>query len=1607
MTPGSESCNCIGGFSESGDKATLLCTICPAGYFAKAGSRECSKCAAGSFSSQGSSSCTLCSTGHYSLEGAPLCLECGPGYIASDEGQDECDPCPLGAFSPSSTGDSCELCPLGEYADFEGMATCTPCAPGEITPDFGAIGVEMCVNPTPNFTIGLMTLGFVLFAIYVYLLQGRLQKIAFERKVLFVEPLAKVCHKINARLLEEMQIKIKVENTIPSFVRVFLFLTFSSCFLLISSIMFYLFVFYKAFYKAMFLWRGFDSIIKVPSFIGSISSALGDVARAMGLPMSSLTYLFYPIVFLYRVSMLFSLDLSTIDVKCLGAKAPAELVINFFIVGIVVSFMLSGYQYLWVIVFPSLNQTFLNLNFSKKEGLLSNQNVYLCLMGMALISINPFEGIMRYLMTFMTLADFVKDNGAHAITPACDNIEGMKNFDSLLGYSSSVIAWWLLMPFIYIMSEVLVPKTILPPGAPPLDALPAVDMNNMHGVLPDPFDPQPLDNNLPAKGIKRGVVQLQLHDVQNIEKAHKKASFLEILRRYKKWLGQWISTLISIDIMIILTANTWLQFVSKQHGVHNVHELDVDTSDEDKSESSSDSDSSKDSDVDSDNDSNIGKTHKSAKDNSLEQSDRESEIVLSSDDEIDDQPNAITEVIPQNAEVAAGGDEYDLSSDSDGDDAALRIESDLQQGYMPSEAIPSDHDDDSFILSDSSNDDHPLNTPTIPQRTVSANTAKEESVMDKKQEKISTVEKKKMSKKKRDLIKAKKKIFDWTSFWNRLRLEKHNLRFERDKRRLLKAKAKEADSKYNRFSTYNELCVLVGKELRQKGVPIFFSIAIAWLGVGHPFTVVGKRHWRIVGRKYYIFMCACFGIWTDETVASYGLEEIATTIFVDDDNEANYTKLLYICIGIRAILFQLLQSLTFFSVIVSSLAGSPLFVFSENLRKNLPSLLVVNSWHRAIEQEIHVHGNNNVRETRWVLYLRCVIITLGESRSLSFVSNFLTVCLSFLVLIYSEATKGLMAFVLCCLFPFALAKAFIFVIFFGKSMDLTDRDFIMFFRRLGYFLTFGLYFKHIHAITPVDVDVGVDDDIEDGSHRQHSSKIVAPLSPLNTHDSESEASSKSFVSLQLDVAIPLTERKEVEEKEEVDDDYPEYDADDSESESDVDSDHSSHSDRDDHGASLYNSRLGKLNDRSNSDSGSHSGSDDDSDEYDSDKKLSTQKSRSTDENHQSSSEDNRSYSLLPVDNESLAGTDEHDSESNEDTGNEDNDGDDGSVTSFESLPISRPISQQQPQMEQNDSTTVPLVVEAIPDEAESSSSEEEEINVIVVVEEQITIIDEDGNIVTDDGMDNENYEYEVIEVEIPDEEELIENALRRYEDQSIQSESVEQEIQLVDVYAEPVIKSQFESLLNNPMIERDQTMIRDVEVMSDVTDGTNDDQEQSEYGEVQVEQDSLEDEPNNVDDEQQPAEIITVIDEDGNIIEDADLNDDNYEYEVIEVVEDSSHDENDDDNDVEAVHNDDDAVEAFAEYPDYVSSIVPHEHSRSLELRESVLREISSQYVQRPNAARGWIDHALDSHHITSQTRNLTVDRDDSIPDEDEDDNELSQGNTNDIFDGLIDVEDD
>ena len=75
-----------------------MCTQCPAGFKAIAGSSSCTQCNAGYYSAIEAEVCIGCSKGEYS-SGAASCTDCPAGFDASAENSPECSECNAEKFA--------------------------------------------------------------------------------------------------------------------------------------------------------------------------------------------------------------------------------------------------------------------------------------------------------------------------------------------------------------------------------------------------------------------------------------------------------------------------------------------------------------------------------------------------------------------------------------------------------------------------------------------------------------------------------------------------------------------------------------------------------------------------------------------------------------------------------------------------------------------------------------------------------------------------------------------------------------------------------------------------------------------------------------------------------------------------------------------------------------------------------------------------------------------------------------------------------------------------------------------------------------------------------------------------------------------------------------------------------------------------------------------------------------------------------------------------------------------------------------------------------------------------------------------------------------------
>ena len=94
--------------------------------------------------------------------------------------------CPLGYYLVESTEDaiSCTACPFNTYGKIN---TCVHCPTGYVTGSIASTGKESCINPATNFVLGILSLILCMVIAWFYIINGRLQLIAVERRVWIID----------------------------------------------------------------------------------------------------------------------------------------------------------------------------------------------------------------------------------------------------------------------------------------------------------------------------------------------------------------------------------------------------------------------------------------------------------------------------------------------------------------------------------------------------------------------------------------------------------------------------------------------------------------------------------------------------------------------------------------------------------------------------------------------------------------------------------------------------------------------------------------------------------------------------------------------------------------------------------------------------------------------------------------------------------------------------------------------------------------------------------------------------------------------------------------------------------------------------------------------------------------------------------------------------------------------------------------------------------------------------------------------------------------------------------------------------------------------------
>ena len=197
-----------------------------------------------------------------------------------------------------------------------------------------------------------------------------------------------------------------------------------------------------------------------------------------------------------------------------------------------------------------------------------------------------------------------------------------------------------------------------------------------------------------------------------------------------------------------------------------------------------------------------------------------------------------------------------------------------------------------------------------------------------------------------------------------------------------------------------------------------------------------------------MFLQVCLGIWTAEAVEVYELRELCTSMS-NKPIEEIIGKITSVTVGSRVIAFQALGPLTLFSMLVIYTASSPLFVQASAtlLVKNMPGLIVTwkEAWEKATRRELRrrAETDTDLSDHQWILYVDSISLIVSTSRVIWTLACVTLLIVAILVLFFGqdESIVTIGFYMLACLFPVALAKALIVIVYLGKALDVRDSDF--------------------------------------------------------------------------------------------------------------------------------------------------------------------------------------------------------------------------------------------------------------------------------------------------------------------------------------------------------------------------------------------------------------------------------------------------------------------------------------------------------------------------------------------------------------------------------------
>jgi hypothetical protein len=412
----------------------------------------------------------------YSLYGgrgnsSSVCRLCPAGMFNGKEKSLKCDYCNPGYFSGEGST-ACTICPHNQYSTTNGSTSCRPCGKNNVNGKLGSFTKDDCVNPSINFISAGFSLIFCGFVIFIYLLYGRFQKVAFQRQwrlttkcltmfaamIKTADLVTIACHEMNDFIHRNENESLFQALTRTVFKpMLFYFLVIVAIPMVIIGVIMQSIL--KSLFSTMVLWRAYKGV-KNSAFLASIVSFLAMIDRIVFGKFPFFYYLSYPFIHFVSIIQSININLPAVNVTCTGAQAPLLLLADLIVLYIVILVIEADYQVLWAtMILPAMGkiQTIIFSRYYFGKNRIST--TFFVLTSYLVTCLPDPSKLIQYALGWVSVLVFFEDHGHARSNTNCDGAVSGLPLDTIFAVLTTFCAYALLFPAIYLVSEVLVPST--------------------------------------------------------------------------------------------------------------------------------------------------------------------------------------------------------------------------------------------------------------------------------------------------------------------------------------------------------------------------------------------------------------------------------------------------------------------------------------------------------------------------------------------------------------------------------------------------------------------------------------------------------------------------------------------------------------------------------------------------------------------------------------------------------------------------------------------------------------------------------------------------------------------------------------------------------------------------------------------------------------------------------------------------------------------------------------------------------------------------------------------------------------------------------------------